>query len=701
MDYTVIKNENLFFISDKQGNVPKQSLVKGLGLYIDDTRYLNMWELQVNEENPILLFFHENENFYSKQVEMIEKKDEGSFEIIRQRLIIDHKFVEQTNITNYFTSEKEIELNIMFDADFQDMFIIRGYRDGKLGQKLEPTISENEYSFNYLGGDFLPRKTRIQFGEAPDQIKKSGEVTYRFTLGAKETKSICVTVEADPTSGKSDEISFQDLLKKASKEQETWLSQNTKIETDYQPLMSLYQRSLLDLRMLLSNVGFGDIPVAGIPWYAVPFGRDSIITSLFMLSCNPRIAKNTLRTLAHYLGKDVNPWRDEQPGKVLHELRSGELAVTKQIPFGPYYGSVDSTPLFLVLAAEYFHWTGDREFIKELLPIIEMANEWIDVYGGFTKTGFVSYHQEAEMGNPNHGWKDSSNSNIHEDASLAKSPIALIEVQGYVYLAKKSIASIYREFGQKNKALHLEKEAEQLKELVEEKFWIEDENYYAIALDANLELVKSITSNPGHGLLANLFNPNRARAVASRLISNDLFSGYGIRTMSVNATGYNPTSYHNGTVWPHDNGMCLLGLSKLGFSNEVKKVVDGMVESSNHFKFQRLPELFCGYESSIGKPIPYPATCSPQAWAAGVGPLIIQVLLGIHPNHDTKTIELSPVLLKEMNEFIVNEISIGEGHLSVKIVKLETSQDIRVDIVENTTGYVVNTHLLGIKKGSC
>lgn len=690
VEFNVIKNDQLFFICDKEGDIPCQSSVKGLGLYLNDTRYLNKWELEVNGEKPKLLAFLVDDNFHSSQIEMIEKKDEGCFEIARKRIIYDQKLTEQIKVTNFFTNEKEVAVRIIFDADFQDMFIVRGYREGKIGNKLDPTISENKYIFKYVGLDLVQKETHIQFGENPTEITKHGTASYHLVLKPKETKIIYVTIEPDATTTNHAEVSFEKTLETAKKAHDAWISKNTKIKTDYQPLTMLYNRSLADLKMLLNDVSYGDIPVAGIPWYAVPFGRDSIITALFMLSTLPEIAKNTLRTLAHYQGKEVNSWRDEQPGKIIHELRFGELAVTNQVPFAPYYGSVDATPLFLILAGKYYQWTGDIDFIKELLPNIENANKWIDTYGGLTETGFVTYHQEAEMGNPNHGWKDSSNSNIHADGKIANSPIALIEVQGYVYQAKKVSARMFRDLGYEKKALTLYREAEQLKQRVEDKFWLEEEQYYAIALDANKDAVNSITSNPGHVLMDDLFHSKRAEAVAARLVSNDLFSGYGIRTMSINSTGYNPMSYHNGSVWPHDNGMCLLGLSKQRFKNEVETIVNGLIDASNYFDLQRLPELFCGYDNVIGKPVPYPATCSPQAWAAGVGPLIVQVLLGLHPDHFTKTIDLTPLLLKEMNELDVEQISIGSGYLSVQVRKVSGDTKLDVKIVENTTGYKVN-----------
>lgn len=690
MEFNVIKNDQLFFICDKEGDIPCQSSVKGLGLYLNDTRYLNKWELEVNREKPKLLAFLVDDNFHSSQIEMIEKKDEGCFEIARKRVIYDQKLIEQIKVTNFFTNEKEVDVRITFDADFQDMFIVRGYREGSIGNKLEPIISENKYIFKYVGLDLMKKETHIQFGGKPTEITKLGTASYQLVLKPKETETICVTIGPDTTTTHHAEISFEKTLETARKAHDTWISNNTKIETDYSPLSKLYNRSLADLKMLLNDVNYGNIPVAGIPWYAVPFGRDSIITALFMLSTLPEIAKNTLRTLAHYQGKEVNPWRDEQPGKIIHELRFGELSVTNQVPFAPYYGSVDATPLFLILAGEYYQWTGDIEFIKELLPNIKNANNWIDTYGGLTETGFVTYHQEAEMGNPNHGWKDSSNSNIHADGKIANSPIALIEVQGYVYQGKRATAKMLDDLGYEEKSLQLKKEAEQLKQRIEANFWLDEEQYYAIALDENKEPVNSITSNPGHVLMDDLFHSKRAEAVAARLVSNELFSGYGIRTMSINSTGYNPMSYHNGSVWPHDNGMCLLGLSKQGFKNEVKTIVNGLIDTSSHFDLQRLPELFCGYDKVIGKPVPYPETCSPQAWAAAVGPLIVQVLLGLHPNHYTKTINLTPNLLKEMNELDVKQISIGSGHLSVQVRKVSGGTKLDVQIIENTTGYKVD-----------
>jgi glycogen debranching enzyme len=398
------------------------------------------------------------------------------------------------------------------------------------------------------------------------------------------------------------------------------------VQTDLKQLEKLVKRGTDDLRVLLTDIGSGLFPVAGLPWFGVPFGRDSLIAALQLLPFNSNIAKATLKTMAFYQGTKVDPWRDEQPGKILHEIRYGELANTNQIPFAPYYGSVDSTPLFLMLLVEYVKWTRDLELVKQLEDNIERALNWIDEYGDRDGDLFVEYHQEAQKGIANQGWKDSGDSVVHRNGDL-QSPIALCEVQGYVYQAKKGISTIYGALGYGDKAEALDEQAERLKKEFNHVFWMEDVEFYAIALDEHKQQVGTITSNPGHLLQSGILSNDRAKKIANKIVNKNMFSGYGIRTMSKGEAGYNPMSYHNGSVWPHDNSMILLGLSKTNQKEDMKKVVQGLITASTHFEYDRLPELFCGYDDSIKNVVPYPVACSPQAWAAGTPLTFVQSLL--------------------------------------------------------------------------
>ncbi|MGW9019269.1 MGH1-like glycoside hydrolase domain-containing protein, partial [Priestia megaterium] len=571
---------------------------------------------------------------------------------------------------------------------FMDMFIVRGFQTGKVGRRTGQFVDGEQLIFTYQGADNLSRKTLISWNKQPSSVSGLGEITFEFTLEHEQEEEVVLMIQPQIGEEKKDKIlPMKKALNDLQNSYTIWESSSTKVKTDHQILQRLISRGLNDIRVLLTDVGYGQFPVAGLPWYGVPFGRDSLIAALQMLPFNPEVAKGTLKTMAAYQGKENNPWRDEQPGKIMHEVRYGELANTDQIPFTPYYGTVDATPLFLILLTEYVKWTGDFEFFKELQGNVDAAFTWIDKYGDKDGDLFVEYHQESSKGIANQGWKDSGDSIVHRNGDYAESPIALAEVQGYVYQAKMGIALLYEAVDKTEEAKLLKEKAALLKKKFDEQFWMDDVSFYAIALDQNKEKVGTITSNPGHVLLSEMLNEEKVEHVASMLVSDKMFSGYGIRTMGEGESGYNPISYHDGSIWPHDNSLILLGLSKVGKQEEANKVIQGLMDAAQHFEYDRLPELFCGYSSNLGKPVKYPVACSPHAWAAATPLTFIQSLLQLFPDSISKEIYLNPYLLDNMNELNVQGINIGEGILSVT-VKKEAGETL-VSIDENTTGYEV------------
>lgn len=690
MNYSVIKEGDLFLVTEKNGDIYGDSQ-SGYGLYTKDTRFLSEMEFFIDGEKPELLSTNSERGYKASIHLMKDKKDEGAIELIRDRFIYKGTLYERVSMINYFLEPIEFEFTSIFDADFQDMFIVRRFRNGKVGKKQETKFEHQKMVISYMGVDDVQRETEIRWSESESRIDLDGKIIFRISMQPKETKQIVFTITPRYADQITNSSSFETALKELKLSYESWMKDTTRVNTNLSEFANLYNRGVRDLRMLMTDIGFGEVPVAGLPWFAVPFGRDSLITSLFMLPLNPNYVKGTLRTLAAYQGEKIDSWRDEQPGKIMHEIRFGELAATNQSPFSPYYGTIDATPLFLVVIIEYYHWTGDMTLIEELMPNIKRALAWINEYGIRDDSDFVSYQQEAEKGFPNQGWKDSSNSMIHQNGTYATSPIALSEVQGYVYQAKKGLAPIVRLLGEEELAEQLENEAHKLKVSFEEAFWMEEESFYAIALDENQRQVKSVTSNPGHLLMTGLLSKERARLVANRLVADDMFNGFGIRTMSLQDVGYYPISYHNGSVWPHDNAICLLGLSRLGFKEESNKVISGLLTASTFFEYQRLPELFCGHQDSIGYPIEYPTTCSPQAWSAGTAIVFLQAMLGLNSDAIKKEINLTPFLLKGMDYLEVHNIAVGSGKLSL-IVKRDSlaSQNYQVEINENTTGFKVN-----------
>ncbi|UOY91781.1 amylo-alpha-1,6-glucosidase [Ectobacillus sp. JY-23] len=699
MDYRVIKENDLFLLTDTSGNIPEGHSY-GLGLYKKDTRFLSKLDIKINGEKPILLSSDATENYMSKILltnPHMERDGElilwrESVELERQRFIYDEILYETIKVKNYYPKPVSFSITVEMDVDFADMFIVRGFQTGKVGERQGQTQEGNTLTYHYKGYDGIERGTKVQWNRPAEEIQLEGIVQFQYTLahGQEDTVTFIIqpVIAGEPT---KESLHPQEAMKKLKQSYVDWDKKTTKVQTDYQPLQRLVDRGIADLRVLLTDLGYGQFPVAGLPWFGVPFGRDSLIAALQMLSFNPEIAKGTLLTMAQYQGKNVDPWRDEQPGKIMHEMRFGELANTNQIPFTPYYGTIDATPLFLMLLAEYVKWTGDIEIAKELRENIEAALQWIDQYGDRDGDLFVEYHQESSKGIANQGWKDSGDSIVHRDGEYAKTPIALAEVQGYVYQAKVGIACIFETLGEEARAVELRQQAQSLKTRFEEEFWMEEQQFYAIALDAHKKQVGTITSNPGHVLWSEMLEDTRADAVIKTLVSPKMFSGYGIRTMGTGEAGYNPMSYHDGSVWPHDNSMILLGMSKIGRQDEANTVIEGLIQAASHFEYDRLPELFCGYDTSLGKAVNYPVACSPQAWAAGTPLVFIQTMLGLFPNGLTKEIILAPKLLVDMNELTVENIAIGEGNLSVKVVRNANHYD--VVILNNTTGYHIVQNL--------
>ncbi|MGE8078841.1 glycogen debranching N-terminal domain-containing protein [Peribacillus loiseleuriae] len=698
MDYRVIKENDLFFLTDTKGNIPENHYY-GLGLYTKDTRFLSKLDLKINGEEPILLSSSATEN-YMAEVLLTNPHMENeaglvlwreSVEIERTRFIYDDVLYESIKVKNYFPKPISFNISLHMDVDFADMFIVRGFQTGNIGHRTGQTIEDRAFSYHYIGADEVKRSTKVSWDKDAKNVSDQGDILFEFHLDHEEEETFTLMIQPQIGEDEDKEIIPHDqavrLLEDSYKQ---WNGKVTKVETDYQPLQRLVERGIGDIRVLLTDLGYGQFPVAGLPWFGVPFGRDSLIASLQTLPFYPEVAKGTLFTLAEKQGKNIDPFRDEQPGKIMHEIRFGELAETGQIPFAPYYGTVDATPLFLVLLTEYVKWTGDLEIVKQLHENIYAALNWIDQYGDRDGDGFVEYYQEASKGIANQGWKDSGDSIVHRNGDYAEAPIALSEVQGYVYHAKMGVASLLDKLGEDDKALKLRTEAEQLKAKFEQSFWMNDTQFYAIALDKKKEQVGTITSNPGHVLFSGMLSEERAEAVVETLVSDKMFSGYGIRTMGAGESGYNPMSYHDGSIWPHDNSMILLGMSKLGYKQDVNVVIEGLIKAADAFEYDRLPELFCGYGKERGEPVKYPVACSPQAWAAGTPLVFIQSLLGLFPDSLQQQIHLAPNLLDKMDLLKVEDISIGSGLLSVKVTR--NDERIHVEIEKNTTDFEVVIH---------
>ncbi|RWZ52387.1 amylo-alpha-1,6-glucosidase [Halobacillus fulvus] len=691
MDYRVLKDNELFLLTDQSGDIPLDHAY-GLGLYKQDTRFLSEMALTINGEKPILLKSEADDTYETTMLLTNPHMEEDgevklwreSVEIKRHRFISQDVLYETVSVRNYNPKPVQLSIEMALDADFADMFIVRGFQEGQTGEKLKNEVKEDALIFSYQGADDLHRRTKVTWQTEADVSVGEHSINIPLHLNHEEVQDITfhiIPLIGDEDTQASARSEAYEELKRTYKR---WNETVTKMDTDYQPLQRLVDRGIQDLQALSTDVGFGKFFVAGLPWFGVPFGRDSLIAALQVLPFHPEIAKGTLKTMAHYQGTKKDAWRDEEPGKIMHEIRYGELANTNQVPFTPYYGTIDATPLFLMLLTEYVNWSKDIDLFNELLPNVEAALTWIDQYGDRDGDGFVEYHQEASKGIANQGWKDSADSVVHRNGEYAKSPIALAEVQGYVYQAKTGVADLYEAIGRSAEASRLRVQAEELKSRFNKDFWMEDKGFYAIALDEKKDQVGTITSNPGHVLYSGILDEERAKCVMDTLVSSTMFSGYGIRTMGEGEAGYNPISYHDGSIWPHDNSMILLGMGLMKGEEHAEKVIQGLVDASLHFEYERLPELFCGYSKAEGKPVPYPVACSPQAWAAGTPLTFIRTMLGLYPDYHEDKLVVQPNLLADMNELTVEKMPLGEGHVSIKVVRTDGSYEVKV--TENTTG---------------
>jgi glycogen debranching enzyme len=671
-----IKEGETFVYSDVEGNLDDRREL-GLGLYHRDTRYLSRFGIRVSGRQPILLSSSAeraylahvdltNPDLYEEDLPVVPQH---SLSIRRVRVIGDRVF-ERTRVHNYNAFPVEIELEMTFGADFADIFEVRGLSRETRGTYEPPRAEDRRIEFAYVGDDAVRRVTRIEFAATPGHVDVRGDLvtaTFRLHLAAHETASLMLTIEPLADGEAPAPVAFDQVVQGLRHSYEEWERESTHIRTDNELFDQLLARGIRDLRALYTEIDGGGVIAAGIPWYVAVFGRDTLITSHQMLMLSPRPARESLRALAEHQGTEVNDWRDEEPGKILHEIRRGELAGSGFLPHAPYYGSVDATPWFLILLAQHFRWTNDLGFVKELLPAAEAALMWIDQYGDQDADGFVEYRSRSPRGLRNHGWKDAHDSVLHEDGSLAEPPIALAEVQAYVYMAKVRMADVYTALGDYERAVALRDEATVLRRRFNDRFWMEEEQFFAGALDGDKRQVRTIVSNPGHALYCGIVDDSKAGAVARRMFQPDLYSGWGVRTMSKSAKGYNPMSYHNGTVWPHDNALIAAGLKRYGYLSATNRIASALFEAATFVDYMRLPELFCGFtRRSPNPPVQYPVACSPQAWAAGAPFLMLQALLGISAvAHENLLTINKPHLPVWLNEVELRGLRVGESTLSL------------------------------------
>jgi glycogen debranching enzyme len=631
----VLKNGDTFAVFDFSGEVAAFGLGQQ-GLYHEGTRYLSRFRLRLNGHHPLLLSSRvkeDNDLFGADLTNPDIPLDEEHVlahdlvHLFRSRFLWGATWHERIRLWNYSRGPVHVSLTFDIDADFADIFEVRGTPRERRGASLEPVFRDTMMRLGYRGLDGEERWTTLEWSE-PAKTITPGVVRFEYDLATHSPATLSLAIRCERQKRPAPPMGYEIAESAASAASQRARTEYALVESSSERFNQWIRRSAADLRMLVSDTPYGPYPYAGVPWFSTPFGRDGIITALQTLWVNPRIARGVLEYLAATQADRIDEEEDAEPGKILHETRDSEMARLHEVPFGRYYGSVDATPLFVVLAGAYYERTGDIGFLRTIWPHVVRALEWIDRYGDRDGDGFVEYSRQSSVGMTQQGWKDSHDSVFHADGTLAEPPIALCEVQGYVYDARVRAARLADALGDVGRADQLRHRAQQLRAAFEDAFWCEAEGTYALALDGDKRPCRVRTSNAGQCLFGGIANAERARRVADGLMSSDMFSGWGIRTLSAVESRYNPMSYHNGSVWPHDNGLITAGFSRYRFDDLIGTPFGGLFDASEGIDGHRLPELFCGFHRRTGDgPTSYPVACSPQAWASGVVFQLIQACL--------------------------------------------------------------------------
>ena len=699
-----LKHGDLFGVFDHSGNILFGPGIAD-GLYYLDTRHLSALSLSLCGVRPILLSSTLRENnatlscdLTNPELQIPPKDAQGECETLshdlihlrRTRFLWDRACHERLLLRNFDVQARDANIEIEFFADFADLFEARGTPRAKHGTLAPAQVDEDSVLLSYTGLDDRVRRTRLRFEPRPDKLTAT---SARFDLSLKPGGRLLVhvVIECDPDLSARPDIAlshprpaeqFLFSMVEARRALRISSARAAAIATSNEIFNEAVRRCISDIYMLVTDKPTGPYPYAGVPWYSTAFGRDALITAMQMLWLDPSIARGVLAFLTENQATTVDHVADAEPGKILHETRRGEMAELGEVPFRHYYGSVDSTPLFVMLAGQYLERTGDVGGIAILWPNIERAIDWIDKYGDRDGDGFVEYGRRNENGLANQGWKDSFDSVYHADGALADGPIALCEVQGYVYAAKLAAAAIGRRLGHTALAQRLETDAAALRVAFNVKFWLEDLGTYAIALDGRKQPCRVRSSNAGHTLLCGIVPPERAERIVSGLMNRTFFSGWGIRTIPAGETRFNPMAYHNGSVWPHDNSLIALGLARYGYKEEAARLFGALFDAALYADLRRLPELFCGFARQRGEgPVRYPVACSPQAWAAATLPSLVQACLGLRFDPATVTVHFdTPRLPAFLDEMTLYNLAVGGGRVSVHLSRL--GGEVAINVLE-------------------
>ena len=669
----ILKHAGTFAVLDRYGDIGA-TRVGEQGLYHEGTRFVSRLQIECDGLPPLLLSsgVREDNELLVVDLTNADVYRGGHLDVPRQSIhLLRSKFLragvcyERLRLRNHTTERETASVRVRFAADFRDIFEVRGFERARRGDTAAPVIEGARVTLGYVGLDGVPRRTRLHFSPRPTEVTGS-ETTWDVDLAPRQAVTLYLTVscqigEEQPAVG-----NFDDVRGAAARASRRVRERAARIDSSNEQFNAWMERSFADLRLLLTNKRTGPFPYAGVPWYCTAFGRDGLITALESLWIDPAIARGVLAYLAAHQATGHDEDADAEPGKILHETRAGELAATKEIPFGRYYGSVDATPLFLMLLAAYAERSGDLAFVRRIWPAAERALEWMDVYGDRDGDGFLEYAPN-DRGLRHQGWKDSADAVFHADGEPAAGPIALCEVQGYAYAARCGMARLAARLGHDDLAARQTARASELRYRFEQAFWCDDVGFYALALDGAKRQCQVRSSNAGQCLYTGIVAADRAARVAEQLLGESFFTGWGIRTLASTERRYSPMSYHNGSVWPHDNALIALGLSRYGLREATARVLQGLFDASRFMSLNRLPELFCGFaRRPAEKPTLHPMACAPQAWASASPFLLLQACLGLSVDADARRVScLKPILPASIAELRVRNLAVGAGTIDL------------------------------------
>jgi glycogen debranching enzyme len=696
----VLKYGETFAVFNRWGDVESIGLGEQ-GLYHRGTRHLSRLALRMADKVPQLLRSTIQDDNAFLTLDMMNSDayrdgqlllPRGSVHLFRSKFLWQDVCYDKLRLANFCCNPIETSISLDFAADYADIFQVRGTKRTRTGKVLPAVLEDDCVVLSYQGLDERLRRTRLWFSPTPLRITRSS-ARFAVTLAPKEETSIAITITCEQEKSSRETVDFGAAMSRALSSLEEVKLQFCRVTSSDVRFDAWLSRSQADVLMMINGNPEGAYPYAGVPWFNTVFGRDGILTAMECLWAAPWIAKSVLKYLAETQATSTIPDQEAEPGKILHEMRHGEMANLKEVPFGRYYGSVDATPLFVILAGKYLDCSADLPFIKEIWPNLLAALDWIDTYGDVDKDGFVEYRAKSEKGLTQQGWKDSYDSVFHEDGALASPPIALCEVQGYVYGARKAASQIATRLGFADLAQELDRKAQVLRKQFELSFWDEELGVYVLALDGEKKACRVRSSNAGHCLWTGIASLTQAGRLARTLLSEGLFCGWGIRTIGSSEARYNPMSYHNGSVWPHDNAIIASGLARYGFKQEALRILGALFRAGTFMELNRLPELFCGFHkrSDLEGPTLYPVACSPQAWAAASPYMLLESCLGITVQPVERRVEFSsPELPEGIDQIDLTNLRVGE--LSVDLRLRRNDGKVSVDVLRADENIKIRIH---------